>query len=78
MTDEFSADAEGLGYNDAALMDLLNYALDEPINWRKMRGLDHLIFVGFVIYVPNLFHLLKKLQSPSGGQEVCSTPRGGR
>ncbi len=45
---EFSGAAEGLGYNDAALKDLFNSALDEPLSWWRMRGLDHLNFGQFV------------------------------
>ncbi len=41
---EFSGAAEGLGYNDAALKDLFNSALDEPLSWWRMRGQDHLAF----------------------------------
>ncbi len=41
---EFSGAAEGLGYNDAALKDLFNSALDEPLSWWRMRGQDHLTF----------------------------------
>ncbi len=45
---EFSGAAEGLGYNEAALKDLLNSALDEPLSWWRMRGQDHLTFGEFV------------------------------
>ncbi len=45
---EFSGAAEGLGYNDEALKDLFNSALDEPLSWWRMSGLDHLTFVEFV------------------------------
>ncbi len=45
---EFSGAAEGLGYNNAALKDLFNSALDEPLSWWRMRGLDHLNFGQFV------------------------------
>ncbi len=45
---EFSGAAEGLGYNEAALKDLFNSALDEPLSWWRMRGLDHLNFGQFV------------------------------
>ncbi len=45
---EFSGAAEGLGYNDEALKDLFNSALDEPLSWWRMSGLDHLIFGEFV------------------------------
>ncbi len=45
---EFSGAAEGLDYNDEALKDLFNSALDEPLSWWKMRGLDHLTFGEFV------------------------------
>ncbi len=44
---EFRGAAEGLGFNDPALKDLFNSALDEPLNWWRMRGLDHLTFGGF-------------------------------
>ncbi len=43
----FSGAVEGLGYNDAALKDLLNSALEEPPNWWRMRSLEHLIFGEF-------------------------------
>ncbi len=43
---EFSGAAEGLGYNDEALKDLFNSALDEPLSWWRMSGLDHLTFRG--------------------------------
>ncbi len=45
---EFSVAAEGLGYNDEALKDLFNSALDEPLSWWRMSGLDHLAFGEFV------------------------------
>ncbi len=45
---EFSGAAEGLDYNDEALKDLFNSALDEPLSWWRMRGLDHLTFGEFV------------------------------
>ncbi len=45
---EFSGAAEGLDYNDEALKDLFNSALDEPLSWWSMRGLDHLTFGEFV------------------------------
>ncbi len=45
---EFSGAAEGLDYNDEALKDLFNSALDEPLSWWRMRGLDHLKFGEFV------------------------------
>ncbi len=38
-------------FNDAALKDLFNYALDEPLNWWRIRGLDHLMFVGFINFL---------------------------
>ncbi len=34
---EFSGAAEGLDYNDEALKDLFNSALDEPLSWWRMR-----------------------------------------
>ncbi len=43
---EFSNAAEGLGFNDAALKDVFNSALDDPLNWWRMRGLDRLTFGG--------------------------------
>ncbi len=45
---KFSGAAEGLDYNDEALKDLFNSALDEPLSWWRMRGLDHLTFGEFV------------------------------
>ncbi len=45
---EFSGAAEGLDYNDEALKDLFNSALDEPLSWWRMKGLDHLTFGEFV------------------------------
>ncbi len=45
---EFSGAAEGLDYNDEALKDLFNSALDETLSWWRMRGLDHLTFGEFV------------------------------
>ncbi len=44
----FSDAAEGLGFNHAALMDMFNSVLDEPLSWWRMRGLDHLPFGEFV------------------------------
>ncbi len=35
---EFSGAAEGLDYNDEALKDLFNSALDKPLSWWRMRG----------------------------------------
>ncbi len=34
-----------------ALKDLFNSALDEPLNWWRMRGLNHLTFVGFIDFI---------------------------
>ncbi len=34
----FSNAAEGLGFNHAALKDMFNSVLDEPLNWWRMRG----------------------------------------
>ncbi|KAI2667789.1 Melanoma-associated antigen D1 [Labeo rohita] len=48
---EFRSAAEGLGYNDSALKDLFNYALDEPISHWRMLGSEHLSFEGFVEYL---------------------------
>ncbi len=48
---EFSGAAEGLGFNEAALKDLFNSALDEPLSWWRMKGLDHLTFVGFIDFI---------------------------
>ncbi|ROL44481.1 hypothetical protein DPX16_20750 [Anabarilius grahami] len=48
---EFSGGAKGLGFNDAAFKDLLNPALDEPLNWWRMSGLDHLTFGAFVEFL---------------------------
>ncbi len=48
---EFSGAAEGLGYNEAALKDLFNSALDELLSWWKMRGQDHLTFGEFVEFL---------------------------
>ncbi len=45
---EFSDAAEGLGFNHAALKDMFNSVLDEPLSWWRMRGLDHLPFGEFV------------------------------
>ncbi len=54
---EFSGAAEGLGFNEAALKDLFNSALDEPLNWWRMRGLDHLTFVGFIDFIARQVNL---------------------
>ncbi len=48
---EFSGAAEGLGYNEAALKDLFNSALDEPLSCWRMRGQDHLTFGEFVEFL---------------------------
>ncbi len=48
---QFSDAAEGLGFNHAALKDMFNSVLDEPLNWWRMRGLDHLTFVGFIDFL---------------------------
>ncbi len=42
---EFSGAADGLRYNEAALKDLFNSALDE-----RMRGQDHLTFGEFGVF----------------------------
>ncbi len=47
----FCGAAEGLGYNDAALKDLFNSALEEPLSIWRMRGLDHLTFGEFVEFL---------------------------
>ncbi len=38
-------------YNEAALQDLFNGALDEPLSWWRMRGQDHLTFGEFVEFL---------------------------
>ncbi len=43
--------AEGLGYNDSALKDLFNYALDEPISHWRVLGCEQAYFEGFVEYL---------------------------
>ncbi len=48
---KFSDAAKDLGFNYAALKDLFNSALDEPLNWWRMRGLDHLSFGEFVEFL---------------------------
>ncbi len=48
---KFNGAAEGLGYNDAALKDLFNSALEEPLDWWRMRGLYHLMFGEFVEFL---------------------------
>ncbi len=48
---EFSGATEGLGYNEAALKDLFNSALDEPLSWWRMRGQNHLTFGEFVEFL---------------------------
>ncbi len=47
----FNGAAEGLGYNDAALKDLFNSALEEPLNWWRTRGLEHLTFGEFLEFL---------------------------
>ncbi len=86
----FSITAEGLDFNDAALKDLFNYALDEPLNWWRMRGLDHLTFVGFIDFLARQGNPPAEeaaappvvaehaAASPSGGRQNCSSPKGGR
>jgi len=44
----FNVEAGGLGVNDASLNDLFNYALEKPINFWRMRGLEHLTFEEFI------------------------------
>ncbi len=41
---EFRSAAEGLNYNNAALKDLFNYALDEPFSTEGMVVMEHLSF----------------------------------
>ncbi len=48
---EFSGAAERLGYNEAALKDLFNSTLDEPLSCWRMRGQDHLTFGEFVKFL---------------------------
>lgn len=40
-----------LGYNEAALKDLFNYSLDEPIKMSRLLGMEHLSFEGFVEFL---------------------------
>ncbi len=51
----YSRTAKGLGYNDAALKDLFNSALEEPLNWWIMRGLENLTFGEFVEFLEAVF-----------------------
>ncbi len=79
----FSGAAEGLGYNDAALKDLFHSALEEPLNWWRMRELEHLTsgeFVEFLEAVPE--PTLVQEQSPlqaegalSSADRACSSPK---
>ncbi len=78
---EFSGAAEGLGYNDAALKDLFNSALDEPLSWWRMRGLDHLNFgqiCGFFGTFPIPGGGRRSYSSSSGGRQSCGAPCDGR
>ncbi len=50
-TREFKSAAEGLNYNDAALKDLLNYALDELSSREGMLIMEHLSFGAFVDFL---------------------------
>ncbi len=74
---EFSGAAEGLGYNDAALKDLFNSALDEPLSWWRMRGLDHLNFGQFGTF-PIPGGERRSYSSSSGGRRSCGAPSDGR
>ncbi len=78
---EFSGAAEGLGYNDAALKDLFNSALDEPLSWWRMRGLDHLNFGQFVdslVRSPIPCGGRRSYSSSSGSRRSCGAPSDGR
>ncbi len=70
---EFSGAAEGLGYNEAALKDLFNSALDEPLSCWRMRGQDHLKFGDFV---ESLAHSLAKMAGVLQvvGEEAAAPP----
>ncbi len=48
---EFSSAAEELNYNNAALKELCNYALDESFSMEVMVVLEHLSFVAFVDFL---------------------------
>ncbi len=48
---EFKSAAEGLNYNDGALNDLLNCALDEPSSMEGMLIMEHLSFGAFVDFL---------------------------
>ncbi|XP_016331129.1 atherin-like [Sinocyclocheilus anshuiensis] len=66
----------GLDYNEAALKDLLNYALDKPLNWWRMKGLDHLTFVGFINYLARQGNPPAKEAAapPMAAEEAAATP----
>ncbi len=67
----FSDAAEGLGFNHAALKDMFNSVLDEPLSWWRMRGLDHLPFGEFVGF------LARSPASEAGAPPVAVTTRPG-
>ncbi len=79
----FSDTAEGLGFNHAALKDMFNSVLDEPLSWWRMRGLDHLPFwefVGFLTRSPATeagappVAVVEAVPELSAGQEAVPEP----
>ncbi len=87
---EFSGAAEGLGYNEAALKDLFNSSLEEPLSWLRVRKQDHLTFGEFVEFlarspakgagVPQVVgdEAAQPVQLPfRGGRQSHSVPSGG-
>ncbi len=74
---EFSGAAEGLGYNDAALKDLFNSALDEPLSWWRMMGAgppEFWAICGFFGTFPIPGGGRRSYSSSSGGRRSCSAP----
>ncbi len=69
---EFKSAAEGLNYNNAALKDLFNYALNEPFSMEGMIIMEHLsigVFVDFLAHrerqsVPQLIHRMAASPEP--------------
>ncbi|KAI7793354.1 hypothetical protein IRJ41_012966 [Triplophysa rosa] len=73
---ECSGVAKGHVCNDAALKDFFNYALDEPLSWWSMTGLDHLSFGGFVDFLARQgkTHVRDTAASPEAAVDTAASP----
>jgi hypothetical protein len=70
----FGEAAKGLGYNEVALKDLFNLALEKPLEEWWMRGLDCLTFGQFVEFVVDFSAAVPAHSAPEAAVPAHSAP----